>query len=86
MTTNRDLTLPVALAAAVPLIALRLGVVYVRMKAKRRRAVRSFRRALLRGGMRREDADRLAAQFESYGRIRSYIPRRGPGRLLPFRF
>lgn len=86
MTTKADLTMPVALAAMVPPLVLKLGVVYVRLKVKRKRAVRAFRRALLRGGMRRDDADRLADQFESYGRIRSYLPGRGRGRLFPFRF
>jgi len=85
MTTTRseDLTLPVVLAASIPVLLVRLGVVFVRLKAKRRGGVRAFRRALLRGGMRPEDADRLAAQFESYGRLRSYLPEGLGLRALP---
>jgi hypothetical protein len=44
------------------------------MKAKRRGAVRRFRRALLRGGMRPELAELLVADYERLGRLRSYLP------------
>jgi len=81
--TKSDLTMPVALAAAVPVLMVRLGLVYVRMKAKRRGGVRAFRRALLRAGMDRTFADRLAAEYESYGRLRTYLPERGALRMLP---
>ena len=84
--TRSDLTLPVALAAMVPILLLRLGLVFVRFKVKRRGGVRAFRTALLRGGMRREDADRLAAEFESYGRLRSYLPEGLGLRALPIGF
>jgi len=41
MTTTRseDLTLPVVLAASIPVLLVRLGVVFVRLKAKRRGGV-----------------------------------------------
>lgn len=84
MTTKGDVTMPVALAATLPLLVVRLGLVFVRLKAKRRKGVRAFRSALVRGGMSPAAADRLAAEFESYGRIRAYLP--GDGRLrIPFR-
>lgn len=85
-TRSEDLTLPVVLAATVPVLLLRLGVVFVRLKAKRRGGVRAFRRALLRGGMRPQDADRLAAEFESYGRLRSYLPAGLGLRSFPIKF
>jgi hypothetical protein len=83
--TRSDLTLPVALAAMVPILLLRLGLVFVRFKVKRRGSVRRFRRALVRGGMDRDAAGRLAAEYESYGRLRTYLPE-GTGLRLPFRF
>jgi len=66
--------MPVAIAATVPLLLVRLGFTFVRMKAKRRGAVRRFRRALLRSGMRPELAERLVADYERLGRLRSYLP------------
>ena len=86
MTTRSedDLTLPVAVAAAVPLLIFRLGVVFVRVKARRRKGVRAFRKALLLGGMNREQANELSAQYASYGRLRTYL-REGLG-ALPFSF
>ena len=83
MTRNSDVTMPVALAAGIPLLLMRLGTVFVRLKMKRRAGVRAFRRELVRGGMGRDAAQRLAADFESYGRIRTYLPAglpRGPFR------
>ena len=74
-----------ALAAAVPRILVGLGFMFLRLKAKRRKGVRAFRRALLRGGMGPEAANRLAADYESIGRLRTYLPARNL-RLLAFRF
>lgn len=86
MTRTSDLTLPVALAAAVPILVMRLGVGFLRMKAKRRRGVRRFRRALMRGGMSRQAASRLSEQYASYGRLRTYLPRGMRLGALPFKF
>lgn len=86
MTRTSDLTLPVALAAGIPTLVLRIGVVFLRMKAKRRRAVRAFRRALEGGGMGREAADRLCEEYASYGRLRTYLPRGMGLPSLPFKF
>jgi hypothetical protein len=73
-TRNSGTGLPVVIAAAVPVLLVRLGFTFVRMKAKRRGAVRRFRRALLRGGMRPELAELLVADYERLGRLRSYLP------------
>ena len=81
-----DLTMPVALAAGIPLVLFRLGIVFVRMKVKRRRGVRAFRKALIRTGMERGFANQLADVYASYGRLRSYLPRDGGLGFLPFRF
>lgn len=78
-----DLTVPLAVASEVPRL-LRLGVLFLRMKAKRRRGVRAFRRTLISGGMDRMLADRLAEEYASYGRLRSYL--RGALRLRPLPF
>jgi hypothetical protein len=73
--TSSGIGMPVVIAAAVPLLLVRLGLTFVRMKAKRRGAVRRFRRALLRGGMSPKFAARLVVDYEALGRIRSYLPR-----------
>jgi len=77
-------TMPVALAAGLPILLLRLGTVYLRLKAKRRSAVRAFRRELVRGGMDRDAAERLAAEFASYGRLRTYLKGADGLRFLSF--
>jgi len=82
--TKSDLTLPVALAATVPRIVLSLGFVFLRLKRKRRACVRAFPRARVRAGMGRDAANRLAADYEAIGRLRSYFP--GKTFRLPFRF
>ena len=66
--------MPLAIAATVPLLLVRLGLTFLRMKLKRRGAVRRFRRALLRVGMAPELAERFVADYERLGRLRSYFP------------
>ena len=83
--TSSDLTMPVALAAELPVLLVRLGVVYVRLKGKRRGGVRRFRRTLLRGGLSPEAADGLVAEYESYGRLRTYLPEGLHIPSLPFK-
>ena len=72
--TRSDLTLPVAVVATVPVLLLRLSVSFLQMKVKRRGAVRTFRRKLVRGGMSPAFADRFAADYEALGRLRTYMP------------
>lgn len=79
---NSGTGMPVAIAATVPLFLVRLGYTFVRMKAKRRGAVRRFRRALLRGGMSPKLADGLASDYEALGRLRTYF--RGGWRFPTF--
>ena len=76
MTTRKssEIGIPVVLAATVPVLVVRLGLTFVRMKVKRRGAVRRFRRELLRGGMTPAHADRFAADYEALGRLRAYLP------------
>lgn len=64
-----------AIAATVPVLAVRLGFTFVRMKVKRKGAVRRFRRALLRSGMPPAFAERFTADYEDLGRLRAYLPR-----------
>ena len=73
-TRNSGNVVPIAALAQMPGLVLRLGFTFLRMKAKRRGAVRRFRRALLRGGMRPELAERLVSDYERLGRLRSYLP------------
>jgi len=72
--TSSGIGMPVAIAATVPLLLVRLGLTFLRMKLKRRGAVRRFRRALLRVGMAPELAERFVADYERLGRLRSYFP------------
>lgn len=82
--TSSGIGMPVAIAATVPLLLVRLGLSFVRMKAKRRGAVRRFRRALLRGGMSPELAERFVSDYEALGRLRNYMPRGLRLPRLPF--
>ncbi len=72
----------VEIVAAVPVLVLRLGVAFLRMKVKRRRGVRVFRRQLKHSGFSREQVKGLVADYEEMGRLRDYLP----GELRGFRF
>ncbi len=65
--------LPLVLAATVPVIVLSLGTGFLRFLGRRRRGVRTFRRALVRGGMPRDLADVLAARYHDIGSLRKII-------------
>lgn len=65
--------LPLVLAAVVPVIALQLGTGFLRFLSRRRRGVRAFRRALVRGGMPRERAEALAARYHELGSLRRLL-------------
>ncbi len=65
--------LPLVLAAVVPVIALQLGAGFLRFLSRRRRGVRAFRRALVRGGMPREQAAVLAARYYEVGSLRRLL-------------
>jgi len=54
--------LPV-LMAAIPVVAVRLGMGFLRFQARRKQGVDSFRETLVRSGMPREQAARLAQSY-----------------------
>jgi hypothetical protein len=85
MRPKGDVTMPVALVAGLPIFLFRLGFVFVRLKLRRRRGVRRFRRTLVRGGMDPDVAELLVAEYESYGRLRAYLPAGLRFRPFPFR-
>jgi hypothetical protein len=59
--------LPVVLIAAIPIVAVRLGMGFLRYQARRKQGVQSFRETLVRSGMPREQADRLAQSYHEAG-------------------
>jgi len=65
--------LPVVLIAAIPIAAVRLGVGFLRFQARRKRGVQGFRDALVRNGMPREQAARLAQSYHDAGSIRKML-------------
>ena len=65
-------SLPVVMAA-VPLLAMQIGVGFVRFQARRKRGVRRFRHELIRGGMPRDQAARLAQAYHEAGSVRNLI-------------
>ena len=72
-------SLPVVMAA-VPLLAVQIGVGFVRFQARRKRGVRRFHRELIRGGMPRDLAARLAQAYHEAGSVRNLLRNaRAPG-------
>ncbi|HEY7588642.1 MAG TPA: hypothetical protein VIB49_07885 [Thermoplasmata archaeon] len=65
--------LPVVLMATLPVMAVRLGVGFLRFQSSRKRGVRRFRRTLLEGGMPRDQAGRLAQAFHDTGSFRKIL-------------
>lgn len=65
--------LPVVLLATIPVLALRLGLTFVRFQSRRRSGVRRFRQTLEAGGMPKDDAARLAQAYHEAGSIRKMI-------------
>ena len=65
--------LPVVIAAAVPLIAMQVGVGFLRFQMHRKRGVRKFRRMLISGGMPREQAAQLAQAYHEVGSLRQLL-------------
>lgn len=65
--------LPVVLMAALPILATRLGVEFLRFQSRRKRGVRRFRRTLVRGGMNRKEAATLAQQYHEAGSVRELL-------------
>lgn len=65
--------LPVLIAAAVPLFALQVGWESLRFLNRRKRGVRAFRRTLVRSGMPRDQAARLAQTYHEAGSFRKIL-------------
>ena len=70
---DRGDRLPVALMAALPVLATRFGWGFLRYQARRKRGVRAFRNALLQGGIPRDRAVRLAQTYHDVGSVRPLI-------------
>jgi hypothetical protein len=72
MARTRD-GLPVIFAAAVPLLAMQVGVGFLRLQVRRKRGVRRFRRELVRAGMPKDHASRLAQAYHDTGSVRQLL-------------
>jgi hypothetical protein len=59
----------VILIAGIPVVAIRLGMGFLRYQARRRQGVQRFRETLIRGGMPREQAARLAQSYHEAGSL-----------------
>jgi len=68
MARDRD-GLPLVFVAAIPVAAVRLGVGFLRFQARRKRGVQSFRATLVRYGLPRQQAARLAQNYHESGSI-----------------
>ncbi len=73
---------PIAVAA-LPVLALQLGVGFLRFQNRRKAGVRRFRRALLQAGLSREEAAALAQRYHDAGSVRQFL-RGGLASLGPF--
>jgi len=62
--------LPVVIAAAVPILAVQVGLGFLRFQMRRKRGVRRFRRELVHGGMPKDQAARLAQAYHDAGSLR----------------
>ena len=65
--------LPIILIAGIPIVAVRLGVGFLRFQARRKRGVQRFRETLVRSGMPREQAERLAQNYHDAGSLRKVL-------------
>ena len=65
--------LPVIVMAAVPLLAVQFSVEFLRFQSRRKRGVRAFRKTLVRNGMPREQAARLAQSFHEASSLRKIL-------------
>ncbi len=73
MMADREDRLPLVLAAAVPMLMLRLGAEYLRFLGRRRLGVQAFERALLRGGMPPDRAGQLAQAYHEVGSLSTIL-------------
>ena len=69
--------LPIILIAGIPIVAVRLGVGFLRFQARRKRGVQSFRATLVQSGMPRDQAARLAQSYHDAGSLRKVLSAAG---------
>ncbi len=72
MARDRD-GLPVLIAAAVPLLAMQVGVGFLRLQVRRKQGVRAFKRELRRTGMPKDQVVRLAQAYHDAGSVRKIL-------------
>lgn len=70
---DRGDRLPMALLGSLPSLAARFGWGFVRYQARRKRGVRAFRRALLRGGIPRNRVGPLVQAYHDLGSVRRLL-------------
>ena len=68
-----------ALGTRVPMLAIRLGVSYLRLKGRANKASKAFVSELERGGMPSEHAKRLGAAYASDVSLRKFMRQTGAG-------
>jgi hypothetical protein len=68
--------------AMAPPLMLRIGVAYLRLKRRSRRAEKGFKRALLRNGVPDDIARQLTDEYTSYVSVRRWLREFGPGSIL----
>ena len=71
-----------AIAGRGIIVGVKLLFAYMRLKRKARKATRVFRRNLVKGGMDREMAQRLATEYECFVSIRQLV--KGMNIDIPF--
>lgn len=71
----------VVLMAGAPIVAMQVGVGFLRFQAHRKRGVRAFRKALARAGMPREQAAHLAQLYHEAGSVRKILQGTGVPRF-----
>ncbi len=79
--------LPLAALARVPGLTIRLVFSALRFKRRAKKAARKLRKGMIRGGMDRKLAEKLASQFEESFSIRKLISRAtgdGLSSVFPF--
>jgi hypothetical protein len=65
--------LPVVLMSTVPVLAVSIGMGFIRFQARRKLGVRDFRRTLEQSGMPRSQAARLAQTYHEAGSLRKIL-------------
>lgn len=56
-----------------PVLVIRMGMAFLRVKARRRRGVRVFKKQLRGSGFTKEQMNGLVADYEKLGSLRTYL-------------